>query len=82
MALPSKIGLRIVTPLQHFEFEVDEVVLPGLEGEFGVLPGHTSWRLEVGVGEATTEFCEETRDTGLVLAVVVSLSPDELGAPP
>jgi F-type H+-transporting ATPase subunit epsilon len=41
MALPSKIVLHIVTPLQHFEYDVDEVVLPGVEGEFGVLPGHT-----------------------------------------
>ena len=41
MALPTKIALEIVTPIQRFEHVVDEVVLPGLEGEFGVLPGHT-----------------------------------------
>jgi F-type H+-transporting ATPase subunit epsilon len=39
--LPTKIALEIVTPVQQFEHEVDEVVLPGVEGEFGVLPGHT-----------------------------------------
>jgi F-type H+-transporting ATPase subunit epsilon len=39
--LPTKIALEIVTPVQHFDHEVDEVVLPGVEGEFGVLPGHT-----------------------------------------
>jgi F-type H+-transporting ATPase subunit epsilon len=38
--IPTKLSLRIVTPLQHYEFDVDEVVLPGLEGELGVLPGH------------------------------------------
>ena len=39
--LPTKIALEIVTPVQQFEHDVDEVVLPGVEGEFGVLPGHT-----------------------------------------
>ena len=41
MALPTKINLNIVTPDQSMTYEVDEVVLPGQEGEFGVLPGHT-----------------------------------------
>lgn len=41
MALPTKITLNIVTPDQSRSFEVDEVVLPGQEGDFGVLPGHT-----------------------------------------
>jgi F-type H+-transporting ATPase subunit epsilon len=41
MALPTKLALQIVTPAQHIDHEVDEVVLPGWEGEFGVLPGHT-----------------------------------------
>jgi F-type H+-transporting ATPase subunit epsilon len=41
MALPTKIELHIVTPDQSFIHEVDEVSLPGQEGDFGVLPGHT-----------------------------------------
>lgn len=41
MALPSKITLKIVTPEQALTYEVDEVSLPGQEGDFGVLPGHT-----------------------------------------
>src|SRR5215203_271320 len=41
MALPTKIALNIVTPDQSRSFEVDEVVMPGQEGDFGVLPGHT-----------------------------------------
>jgi F-type H+-transporting ATPase subunit epsilon len=41
MALPTKLTLNIVTPDQARSFEVDEVVLPGQEGDFGVLPGHT-----------------------------------------
>jgi F-type H+-transporting ATPase subunit epsilon len=33
--------LSIVTPDQSLSYEVDEVELPGREGYFGVLPGHT-----------------------------------------
>lgn len=41
MALPTKLTLNIVTPDLHLTHEVDEVSLPGQEGDFGVLPGHT-----------------------------------------
>lgn len=41
MALPTKLQLNIVTPDQSFSYEVDEVAMPGQEGDFGVLPGHT-----------------------------------------
>ncbi len=42
MALPTKLTLKIVTPDQAIVLpEVDEVSLPGQEGDFGVLPGHT-----------------------------------------
>jgi F-type H+-transporting ATPase subunit epsilon len=41
MALPTKLNLNIVTPDHSMSYEVDEVELPGQEGYFGVLPGHT-----------------------------------------
>ena len=41
MALPTKIQLNIVTPDHSYSVEVDEVAMPGQEGDFGVLPGHT-----------------------------------------
>lgn len=41
MALPTSLTLQIVTPDHSFTHEVDEVSLPGSEGDFGVLPGHT-----------------------------------------
>jgi F-type H+-transporting ATPase subunit epsilon len=41
MALPTKITLHIVSPDMSISQEVDEVSLPGIEGDFGVLPGHT-----------------------------------------
>lgn len=41
MALPKHIRLEFVTPERAIAHEdVDEVVLPGENGDFGVLPGH------------------------------------------
>lgn len=41
MTLPEKIRLEIVTPERRvLARDVDEVILPGAEGSFGVLPGH------------------------------------------
>ena len=39
MALPTKLTLNIVSPDQSISQEVDEVSMPGVEGDFGVLPG-------------------------------------------
>lgn len=37
----TKLALRVATPLgMQLDLEVDSVQLPGVEGEFGVLPGH------------------------------------------
>ena len=41
MALPTKLTLHIVSPDAAIAQEVDYVSLPGVEGDFGVLPGHT-----------------------------------------
>ena len=52
MALPTKLALEIVTPDRALVTEqVDEVELPGAEGYFGVLPGHTPLLASLKVGE-------------------------------
>jgi|RhiMethySRZTD1v2_1073278.scaffolds.fasta_scaffold175533_2 F-type H+-transporting ATPase subunit epsilon len=52
MALPTKLTLEIVTPDRAIvREEVDEVELPGYEGYFGVLPGHTPLLATLKVGE-------------------------------
>ncbi len=52
MALPTKIQLEIVTPDKSVVREdVDEVELPGSDGYFGVLPGHTPLLATLQVGE-------------------------------
>jgi F-type H+-transporting ATPase subunit epsilon len=48
----GKIMLEIVTPERVvISEEVDEVVLPGIEGEFGVLEGHIPFLTALKVGE-------------------------------
>jgi F-type H+-transporting ATPase subunit epsilon len=52
MALPTKITLEIVTPDRALVTEqVDELQLPGSQGSFGVLPGHTPLLASLQVGE-------------------------------
>ena len=52
MALPTKLTLEIVTPDRSLgREEVDEVQLPGSDGYFGVLPGHTPLLSTLMVGE-------------------------------
>ena len=52
MAIPDHLTLEIVTPDRSIAHgEVDEVVVPGAEGSFGVLPGHTPLLTTLTVGE-------------------------------
>src|SRR5262245_60673114 len=52
MALPSKLQLQIVSADRSLVDEtVDEVEIPGADGYFGVLPGHTPLLAILGAGE-------------------------------
>jgi len=52
MALPSHLALEIVTPERAIVHDsVDEVEMPGSEGYFGVLPGHTPLLSMLQVGQ-------------------------------
>ena len=80
--MASTIRLELVTPERLLlSEEVDEVVLPGYEGEFGVLPGHTQYLaiLNIGIlwyrmGSAMTKialgggFAEVNHDRVVVMA--------------
>ena len=41
MALPTKMNSTSSRRISRTRYEVDEVAMPGQEGDFGVLPGHT-----------------------------------------
>src|SRR6187431_596479 len=50
--LPTHLTLEVVTPDRSVVTEqVDEVEIPGAEGYFGVLPGHTPMLATMQVGE-------------------------------
>ena len=52
MALPSHLQLQIVSVDRSLVNErVDEVEIPGADGYFGVLPGHTPLLALLGAGE-------------------------------
>jgi len=52
MALPTSLELQIVTPDRAIVKEqVEEVEIPGVDGYFGVLPGHTPLLAALSVGE-------------------------------
>jgi F-type H+-transporting ATPase subunit epsilon len=52
MALPTHLALRIVAADRSLVNEtVDEVEIPGFDGYFGVLPGHTPLLAVLQVGE-------------------------------
>ncbi len=52
MALPTKLQLQIVSADRMLvNEEVDEVVIPGADGYFGVLPGHTPLLALLQVGQ-------------------------------
>jgi len=67
VALPTKIALNIVTPDQSFSHEVDEVSMPGQEGDFGVLPGHTP--LFAGLRTGTMWYRQGTEKHFLAVSV-------------
>lgn len=57
----GKLALEVVTPQKIVvSEEVDEVVLPGIEGEFGVLAGHSPFLTALKVGEMRYRDGERT----------------------
>jgi len=82
MALPTSIELQIVVPDRAVVKEqVDEIEIPGVDGYFGVLPGHTPLLAALSVGEMwyrkgqektflslANGFCEVLPDRVTILA--------------
>jgi len=54
--------LEVVTP-EHLLLsqQVEEVIAPGVEGEFGVLPGHTHFLTTLKIGELRYRIGEQTQ---------------------
>jgi F-type H+-transporting ATPase subunit epsilon len=64
--MASTIRLELVTPERLLlSEEVDEVILPGYEGEFGVLPEHTQYLAILNIGVLRYRKGSETRRIAL-----------------
>jgi len=89
MALPTKLTLHISSPDTTISQEVDYVSLPGSEGDFGVLPGHTPFFTSLRTGAmwyqqggqkhylmVSVGFVEVLPDSVTVLAQVAERAED------
>jgi F-type H+-transporting ATPase subunit epsilon len=78
MPLPSHLALEIVTPDRAIVHEqVDEVQIPGAEGYFGVLPGHTPLLALLQAGQLW--YRKGTEKTYLSIGTgVVEVMPDRV----
>ena len=64
--MASTIRLELVTPERLLlSEEVDEVILPGYEGEFGVLPEHTQYLAILNIGVLRYRKGSESRRIAL-----------------
>jgi F-type H+-transporting ATPase subunit epsilon len=59
--MPGKILLVVVAPDKLLlSRQVDEVIAPGVEGEFGVLPGHAHFLTTLKIGELRYRIDDQT----------------------
>ena len=77
MAVPSKLTLHIVSPDHAISQEVDYVSLPGVEGDFGVLPGHTPFFTALRTGAMWYQQGAEKHSL-LVSVGFVEVLPDKV----
>jgi F-type H+-transporting ATPase subunit epsilon len=91
VSLPTKIQLQIVSADRSLVNEqVDEVEIPGAEGYFGVLPGHTPLLAVLGTGElwyrqgqekhylAIAFGFAEVQPDGVTILAQIAEKPDEI----
>jgi F-type H+-transporting ATPase subunit epsilon len=86
----ERLTVELATPTRMVvAAEVDEVVVPGSEGYFGVLPGHAPFLATLGIGELTYRvgrdehhvalacgFAEVRNDKVIILADVAETPAD------
>ena len=64
--MADRLTLEIATPMRLVVSEtVDEVVAPGIEGYFGVLPGHAPFLTTLGVGVVTYRIGRDERQLAI-----------------
>lgn len=92
--MADRLTLEIATPMRLAVAETaDEVVVPGIQGYFGVLPGHAPFLTTLGIGEVMYRvgrdehtlavsggFAEVRNDKVIVLADTAE-RPEEIDVP-
>jgi F-type H+-transporting ATPase subunit epsilon len=64
--MAERLTLELATPTRMVVAEtVDEVVVPGSEGYFGVLPGHAPLLATLGIGELTYRIGRDERHVAI-----------------
>ena len=77
--MPDKIHLEVVTPERKvFEAEVDRVDVPGLEGELGILPGHTELISQLKPAGLLTYYVNDQKGEMAISDGFVEVSPDRV----
>lgn len=77
--MPEKIHLDVVTPERKvFEAEVDRVEVPGLDGELGILPGHTELISQLKPAGLLTYYIDEQKGQMAISDGFVEVSPDRV----
>jgi len=87
----DRLTLEIATPMRLVVAEtVDEIVIPGSQGYFGVLPGHAPFLTTLGIGELTYRIGRdeyylavsggfaEVRDDKVIVLADCAERPDEI----
>jgi F-type H+-transporting ATPase subunit epsilon len=79
MAQPTKLTLRISSPEHTTTQDVDYVSLPGVEGDFGVLPGHAPFFTALRTGAMWYQTQKGGEKHFLMVSVgFVEVLPDEV----
>jgi len=89
--MADRLTLEIATPTRQVVAEtVDEIVIPGSEGYFGVLPGHAAFLTTLGIGElmyrigrdehylAVSKGFAEGRNDKVIVLVDTAERPEEI----
>jgi F-type H+-transporting ATPase subunit epsilon len=77
--MPERIHLEVVTPERKvLEAEVDRVDVPGLDGELGILPGHTELISQLKPAGLLTYYVNDQKGEMAISDGFVEVSPDRV----
>jgi F-type H+-transporting ATPase subunit epsilon len=77
--MADRIHLEVITPERKvFEAEVDRVEVPGLDGELGILPGHTEMVSQLKPAGLLTYHIDEQKGEMAISDGFVEVTPDRV----